>query len=324
MTKQIMFEGKIHSFPDDATEEEMNALLPGYNPEPSLLNKIGNEVSGAAHMSLGRSLKNLGQGAVDLAEFASNPPGPAMKYLAGKDIPYISEFAKHWPQYPESDIFGLGEKQPGDTLFQAATPTGTALKGAQLSSKALEQIVKKALSVPSKAANKAGDILPVLKYIKNKPYKKQMNILEEKNLLTGYKPNTFDVFEASNILKSKGMKIPHAAVDEAVAQTLEGNFKPWFDLQSSVKSEGRRLSKMGGVHRTLGEKLYKLGEKMHTEIGEAQINRGAPEAAELMHQGKARTARYHKISPASKIAEAAMAAALAPKWIAQMIKAFRK
>ncbi len=324
MAKQIKFQGQIHSFPDDATEEEMNALLPGYNPEPSLLNKVGNEISGAYHMPLGRSLKNIGQGAVDLGEFVTNPAGPMMEFLAKQGIPYVSEGAKHWPQYPKSDIFGLGEQQPGDTIFQAATPVGSLAKIPQLAGKSLEQVAKMALSKAPQIANKVGDILPILKSMTSKPYKKQMNVLKEKDLLTGYKPNVNDVLEASDLLKSPGMTIPHAAVDEAVAQALEGNFKPWHDLQSSVKSEGRRLSKMGGVHNTLGQKLYKLGEKMHTEMGEAQIARGAPEAAELMNQGKLRTARHHKMLPYRNIAIGLGLTGTAPSWIKQMIKALSK
>ncbi len=324
MTKQIKFQGKIHSFPDDATDEEMNALLPGYNPEPSLLNKIGNEVSGAYSMPLGRSLKNIGQGAIDLAEFGANPAGPLMKYLASKDIPYVSEGAKHWPQFPESDLFGLGEEQPGDMLFQAATPGAPVVKGAKLAGKTLEEVAKKAFSTAKKTADKAGDVFPVLKSIATRPYKKQVAILEQKDLLKGYKPNINDVLEAQRVLTSKGMKIPHEAVNEAVAQTLEGNYRPWFNLQSSIRKEGRRLSKMGGVHSTLGEKLHAMAEKMHTEIGEAQAARGAPEAAKLMHQGKERFAKYHKISPASKLAAAAATTAAAPRWIAQMIRAFSK
>ncbi len=319
-----MFEGKIHSFPDDATDEEMNALLPGYHPEPGLGEKISNEVSGAMHMPFGRSLKNVGQGAINTAEFLTNPAGPAMKYLAGKDIPYVSAAAKHWPQYPESDLFGLGEEQPGDVIFQSVTPFGSAAKGAKIAGKSLKEVAKRAFEKAPEVANKAGDKLPLLKSIASKPYKKQMQILEEKGLLEGYKPNISDVLEASRILTSKGMKIPHEAVNEAVAQTLEGNYKPWFNLQSSIRSEARRLSKLGGVNNTLGEKLHELAEKMHTEIGEAQAARGAPEAADLMHQGKARTAKYHKISPGSKAASGVATAALLPKWIVQMLKAAAK
>lgn len=325
MTKQIKFEGKIHAFPDDATDEEINQALSGpTQPEPSLLNNIMNEASGALHMPLGRSLKNIGQGAIDLAEFGSNPAGPGMKYLATKDIPYLSALAKHWPQYPESDIFGLGEKQPGDIIFQAATPMGPVLKSAQLAGKPLAEIAMRALSKAPKIAEKGGDLFPIVKSIASKPYVKQMKVLEEKGLLGGYNPNVPDVLEASRILRSKGMKIPHESVNEAVAQTLEGNYKPWFDLQSSVRKEARRLSKMGGVNSTLGEKLHTLAEKMHTEIGEAQAARGAPEAEKLMHQGKARTARYYKISPTAKLASGLTVAAHTPAWIAKMIQSLTK
>jgi hypothetical protein len=181
-----------------------------------------------------------------------------------------------------------------------------------------------AIKMAPRIAEKAGDLLPIVKRIASKPYVKQMKILEEKGLLSGYNPNTSDVLEASRILRSKGMKIPHEAVNEAVAQTLEGNYKPWFNLQSSIRKEARRLIGMGGVNATLGEKLHALAEKMHTEIGEAQAARGAPEAEALMHQGKARFAKYHKISPASKVAGGVAVAATMPKWIAQMIKGLSK
>ncbi len=325
MTKQIKFEGQIHSFPDDATDEEINqALNGGIQPDSSMLNNIMNEASGAYHMPLGRSLKNIGQGAIDLGEFATNPAGPAMKFLASKDIPYISKLAKHWPQYPESDIFGLGEKQPGDVIFQAATPIGPAVKGAQFAGKGLEEVAKMALSKAPKIAEKAGDILPLTKKIASKPYKNQYKILEEKGLTSGYKPDKNELLEAHRILTSPGMTIPHEAVNEAVSKALEGDLKPWFNLQSSIKSEGRRLSKMGGVHNTLGEKLYNMGEKMHLAQEEAQAARGAPEAAEFQRQGKARTARYHKISPVANVGKGLAAAAIFPKWIAKMLEAAGK
>ncbi len=321
MTKQIKFEGKVHSFPDDATDEEINAALPGFNPEPSLLNKIVNETSGAIHMPLSRSLKNIGQGAIDLAEFATNPAGPAMKFLAKQEIPYISEGAKHWPQYPESDVFSLGEGQPGDSIFQAATPLGPIAKGGQLAGKSLEQVAKLAFSKAAKTANKAGDTLPIFKSIASKPYKNRDAVLEAKNLLTGYKPDIQDILEAQRILTSPGMEIPHEAVNSAVAKAIQGDFKPWFRLQSSVKSEGIKLSKKGGVHGELGEDLYNMGEKMHLDQEAQMASRGAPEAAEYQRQGKARTARYHKISPVAKVATGIAATAALPKWVAQMLKA---
>jgi len=325
MVKRIKFEGKIHSFPDDATDEEINQMLGGEQPAPSLSSRIYGELSGAAQMPLGRSLKNIGQGAIDLGEFATNPAGPLMGYLAKKDIPFLSAAAKHWPQYPDSDVFGLGEQQPGDVVFQALTPVGPAAKSAQILGKSLAGASKAALSKAPQLAEKVGDAFPILKSTASKPYKKQMQILKEKDLLTGYKPNPADILEASTILKSPGMTIPHAAVDEAVAQALDGNFKPWFNLQSSVKSEGRRLSKKGGVHNTLGQKLYELGEKMHSEMGRAQASRGAPEAAKLMEQGQKRTALHYKINPVSKLAShALMAASPLPKWAVHLTKAIKK
>lgn len=307
----------------DAPKEEFYNKI-GFTPESSLLNKVSSEVSGAAHMPLGRSLKNIGQGAVDLAEFLTNPAGPGMKFLAQQNIPYISKGAQHWPQYPESDIFGLGEEQPGDTLFQAATPLGSAAKGAKLAGKSLEEIAKFALSKGATTTEKAIDKFPLLKSATRTPYKKQIQALESKNLLTGYKPNVNDIIEAQRVLTSPGMQIEHEAVNEAVANALEGNFTPWFRLQSSVKSEGRRLSKKGGVHNELGDKLYNLAEKMHAEQEAAQIARGAPEAAAYQRQGKARTAKYHKISPISKIATGAAASVALPKWVIDMLKAAAK
>jgi len=170
----------------------------------------------------------------------------------------------------------------------------------------------------------AADKLPVFKSMAVRPYKQQMKILTEKNLLQGYKPNAPDVFEASRLLKSQGMTIPHAAIDEAVAQTLEGNYKPWFNLQSTVRSEARRLSKKVGVNNTLGEKLHKLAEKMHTEIGEAQAERGAPEAEALMHKGKERLARHYKIAPYAKKATGVTAGIALPTTLYKIFKGLSK
>jgi hypothetical protein len=325
MTKHIRFEGKVHAFPDDATDEEINEVLGGATQQDEgVLNKIYKEADAAIHMPLARSLKNIGQGAIDLAEFGANPAGPMMKYLAGKDIPYISEGAKYWPQLPESDIFGLGNRQPGDIVFQAATPIGPAIKGAQFAGKTLEEVARMALAEAPKVAEKAVDKFPILKSTTRTPYKKRDAVLAEKNLLAGYRPDPNDIMEAQQLLTSPGMQIPHAAVNEAVANALEGNFQPWFRLGSSVRTEGRRLSRKGGVHNELGDKLYNLAEKMHADQEAAMTERGAPEAAAYQRQGKARTAKYHKISPISKVGLGLTGAAMLPKWVVEMLKAASK
>lgn len=99
---------------------ESIAGIPEYGM--NAIGQIPSEVSGAVHMPLGRSLKNLGAGAKDLLKFVSNPAGPGLKYLSEKKIPYVSKAASKWPQWPEEDVFGLGKSQPGDTLWQNAIP----------------------------------------------------------------------------------------------------------------------------------------------------------------------------------------------------------
>lgn len=323
MVKRIKFDGKIHAFPDDATEEEINTTLDGATKSPSIYDRISNELSGAYHMPLGRSLKNIGQGAIDLAEFGANPAGPAMKYLASKEIPYASKLAQYWPQFPKSDLFALGTEEPGDTIFQAASPSAPAIKGAQLGTKALSKIANLALAQAPKVAEKAAYKFPILKSMTQKPYKNQMKELTEKGLLTGYKPDIKEILEAQRILTSPGMKIEHEAVNEAVANAIAGNFKPWQRLQSSIRSEGRRLSAKGGVHNELGDKLYNMAEKMHVEQEAAQIERGAPKAAANQRRGKEMTARYHKISPISKAATFIAGSSVLPSWAIRLSKSIK-
>ncbi len=333
MAKQIKFEGKIHSFPDDATEDEINSALGGEPSEPSVGNDISNlpdlagkilegapnEINEAAHQPLGRSLKNIASGYLGIA----NLPHLAASYASSRKIPYLQELSKHFPlkyDLDPNEALGLGEQQPGDIALQSIGPGGllkTLTKGLRHS--ALSG-TKNAISKVPSIASKAGDIAPIIKKIASKPYVKQMEVLKSKNLLEGYKPNVNDVLEASRVLTSPGITIPHEAVHEAVAKALQGHYKPWFDLQSSVRSEGRRLSKKGGVHNTLGQKLHDLAEKMHSEIGEQQAERGAPEAEKLMHQGKQRTARYHKISPYSRVATGVAGAAILPKWARELMR----
>tara|TARA_R110000868_G_scaffold161317_1_gene391497 strand:+ start:3040 stop:3990 length:951 start_codon:yes stop_codon:yes gene_type:complete len=224
-------------------------------------------------------------------------------------------------ELPEVDVMGLAPKtqsgQTGAKVGQGMGELAMALLPIAKTAKAGADVARVA---GPKIASKAGDIAPILKSIASKPYKNQMKALEGKGLMGGYQPNLQDISEASKLLKSPGMEIPHAAVDEAVWKAIQGDFKPWFNIQSSVRSEGRRLSKKGGVHNTLGKKLHGLAEKMHSDMGQAQISRGAPEAADFMNQGKERMARHYKISPYPKIAAGAVTAAALPKWVSQMFK----
>ncbi len=337
MAKQIKFEGKIHSFPDDASEDEINEALGGVPSSPSvsqdimnLPNLAGNaieaapeEIKGAIHQSLGRSLKNVASGYLGLA----NLPHLGAEYAASRHIPGLQELIKHAPlkyNLDPNEALGLGEQQPGDIAWQSIGPGGLLKNLTKGLRKSAIGATKSAVSHIPEITSKIGDIAPILKSTASRPYKKQIEVLEKKGLTTGYKPNVNDVLESSRILTSPGMTIPHEAVHEAVGQTLKGNFKPWFALQSSVRSEGRRLSKKGGVNHTLGQKLYDLAEKMHEEMGAAQTARGAPEAEALMRQGKARTARHHKISPIAKTTAGIAFASALPKWAGQLFKATQK
>jgi len=256
-------------------------------------------------------LQSGAEGGRDIARLISYLPRAL--YAKAKDKPMY--------ELPEVDVMGLAPKtEAGQLGGKVGQGVGELAKYLIPATKTTKAGYEAARVAAPKIASKGGDIAPVLKSIAAKPYKNQMKVLEEKGLLGGYKPNVNDILESSTILKSPGMTIPHAAVDEAVAQTLEGNFKPWFNIQSSVRSEARRLSKKGGVHHTLGQKMHELAEKMHVEMGEAQASRGAPEARDFMEQGKARMARYHKISPYKKAAGVLASASALPKWITHLSK----
>lgn len=85
---------------------------------------LPSELSGAYHMPLGRSLKNIGQGIENLATLPLDLGSTLVDYLAKKHVPYAEKLSKIYPRIPEHDLFGLGEQQPGDVLFQSAIPFG--------------------------------------------------------------------------------------------------------------------------------------------------------------------------------------------------------
>ena len=250
---------------------------------------------------LGEYLKGYGPGLLQSGAEGGRDIARLMSYLPRA----LYAKAKDKPIYelPEVDVMGFApETESGQMGAKVGHGVGELAKALFPVAKGAKAGADVARVAGPKIASKGGDIAPILKSIAAKPYVKQRAALGEKGLLGGYKPNVPDLFEASDMLKSPGMTIPHAAVDEALAQAIEGNFSPWFSLQSSVRSEGRRLSKKGGVHRVLGQKMHHLAEKMHGDMALAQTERGAPEAADFMNQGKARMARYHKISPYAKLA----------------------
>ena len=331
MAKQISVNGVIHSFPDEATEDQINEALGGSPTQPSVGQDIQNlpayakqfakslpsEFSAATQQPFGRSLKNVAAGALGIA----NLPHQAAEYYASRHVPYLEKLIEHYPWKANLDpnqILGLGERQPGDLIFQSFAPGGALKGGAEAAGAGISNIAKSAPAMISRATEKAADTFPIIKKIPASTYKKQRDILESKGLMTGYKPNPNDVLESARMLKSEGMKIPHEAINIAASKALEGNFQPWFSLQSSVRSEGRRLSKKGGVHRELGQELHGLAEKMHGEMGSQQASRGAPEAEQLGIRAKKQMARYHKISPIAKIAEAG----ILPSWLIKLKNAY--
>ena len=326
---------------NDIIESTLSAPAAGIE---ALSNLPGHVMSGATYVKKEPWSHTLGQlsiggaeglagllsspqvGARYLSEKFGNPEGSVYKNLHQTPTPYElmqdyeKEFGVDASKEGEAEIRGLGQlalarKAPYKTV--AATVAGEGGDPIHAS------IGKYATGNVSKILNKAGDIAPIIKPIATSPYKKQLKILTSKDLLAGYKPNVADINEASRLLKSEGMQIPHEAVNLATEQALKGNYKPWFSLQSTVRTEGRRLSRKGGVHRELGQKLHELSEKMHSDIGKQQAERGAPEAEKLMHQGKERFARYHKISPYARAAAIIGGASLLPKWITDFTKAVK-
>lgn len=333
MVQQVRVNGQIHQFPDEATPDQINEALGGAPNQPSIGQDISNlpqyaqafaqslpsEFAAATQQPLGRSLKNVAAGYLGLA----NIPHQVAEYYASRHIPGLEKLIEHYPWKADLDpnkYLGLGESQPGDLIFQSMGPGGLLKDAAKMVGGTAINAAKLIPGVASRAAEKAGDFAPIIKRIPVSSYKEQQQMLKSKDLLTGYKPNPNDVLKASEMLKSEGMKIPHAAIDIATGKALEGDFNPWFNLQSSVRSEGRRLSKKGGVHLELGQELHGLAEKMHQEMAAQQIARGAPEAAEKGEQAKQRMARYHKILPYRRMATGAAIASAAPGWIGKLIR----
>lgn len=88
------------------------------------LRQVPAEALGALYMPLGRSLKNIGQGAINLATAPIGLGSQVIDYLVKKHIPYAKKLREAYPERPLTDVFNLGEPQRGDALFQSAVPFG--------------------------------------------------------------------------------------------------------------------------------------------------------------------------------------------------------
>jgi hypothetical protein len=88
------------------------------------LRQLPGEAEAAAYMPLKRSLQNLGQGAVNLATMPISLGNRLVDYLVKKHVPYAEQLRQYYPATPAQDVFGLGEPQRGDVLWQSAIPFG--------------------------------------------------------------------------------------------------------------------------------------------------------------------------------------------------------
>jgi hypothetical protein len=123
----------LSNFIKKPKEEEQETTI-GQDIKQSFLNSphamkemlfnLPHEINEAAHMPLGRSLKNIGQGVENLATAPIDLGSQLVNYLAKKHVPYAEKLKEIYPEIPEHDLFGLGAQQPGDTLFQSAVPFG--------------------------------------------------------------------------------------------------------------------------------------------------------------------------------------------------------
>lgn len=333
MAKQIKFDGKIHSFPDDATEDEINQTLGGAPEQASVGRDIENitsnfpeygmkfakaipsEAEGALHMPLGRSLKNVAAGYLGVA----NVPHMLAEYAQSRHIPYAEKLINHYPWKADLDpnkYLGLGEQQPGDIAFQLAGPGGWAKKGIEALGHAGSSGASK---IPS-LLSKAGDILPLTKGIESTPYTNLKKYLVENKIGENVKVDPKLLKEAKVIMKSKGIDIPAEAIKHTFSLAEKGNHQGIFAVQSGLKTIGRKLSKLGGPEGELGNKVHTLAEKIMEGTKQHYRNIGHPVAADLMTQGTKRSAARHKIMPYRNIATgAALTAAAAPKWIKDLI-----
>lgn len=88
------------------------------------LRQLPSEAEGAAYQPAGRSLKNLGQGAINAATMPIGLGNQLINYLVKKHVPYAEKLREIYPERPFQDVFGLGAQQPGDALIQSLLPFG--------------------------------------------------------------------------------------------------------------------------------------------------------------------------------------------------------
>lgn len=105
-------------------EDVKQSLLNTPHALKQMLSNLPHEINEAAHMPLGHSLKNIGQGVENLVTSPIDLGSQLVNYLAKKHVPYSEKLKEIYPNIPKHDTFGLGKQQPGDTLFQSLIPFG--------------------------------------------------------------------------------------------------------------------------------------------------------------------------------------------------------
>lgn len=328
-SKQIKFNGQMHSFPSDFTDEEISQALGGGPTRPSVGQDIQNipeyaskfakaipgELNAAYDMPLGRSLKNVAAGYLGLA----NIPHQAAEYYSSRHVPYLEKLIEHYPWKANLDpnkYLGLGEQQPGDLVYQSLGPSGPIKAGAEALG---HGAVNAARGIPQ-VAQTAADIAPVLKFMERTPYRQGEEYMTAHNVGQDVNVNPHDLHEVERIMRSRGIELPEAAIENSFGRAHAGEHQALSSVQSSARTVGRHLTRRGGIEGDLGDYLHQLADNIHHAQRQHYENIGHPEMSEIMRRQMQRSRRYHKISPYRIIASgAALTAAASPRWARELL-----
>lgn len=322
MTKQIEFEGQIHEFPDDATEDEINEII--------------NKGSPAIQQSPEEQMQGLQQQhpyLMKMAEALQNHP--ALNKAINQAAPYAEHFNRA-TQGTGLPNLSKGLFVTGDKFARAlmnSTPTGVGLpavdipspgwdekqipevnpriqQGAEIAGKTIPYAA--ALTEAMPALRQVGTALadtPGLRGAGTRALNRVQEGLEQRGMGAMEVPEE----HYANLIRD-GFLRNTAANRRLIERARQGDYRDLFNLQSDLGGRARNLQRdpFSAANRDFGRDIEDTRQELLTHMRRLIDEAGHGDLAQLMRHGQNRYRQHMAIRPWRNSLLAAAAASAIP------------
>ena len=290
MTKQIKFEGQIHQFPDDVTEDEINQALGGIvSPEQPPEQSFGQKFLRNIGAGMARGATGLANIPYDLAKRGEQPQVLAtydrklMDALGEHPRTLPQGFAEKIPHFNEendySKMLGItGEPTMSDKAIQFVSEFALPVGGAA-------KLGEKGLMAAAKKLSR----LPITKNMATKSLKEAQALSDTRNAHPGPLPD--------EIISDARQFFPNTApYRRLIENALSGEYRPVFEMQSDLWKEANALKnpfKSFGTYRH-GQAAEEVRDRMLEAFRKQLTEKGHGDIAKLKQQGQKEYRQYQK------------------------------